>query len=318
MSRKALQITTAICLAVTVGLLVGLFNDWLFTEPPAVLAPDTQSAEAITFLTVGRQGYGNDAAERVAAGMERVAAETPMHFVVFGGDNFYPDGVASVDDPQWQSKFEDLFDGPHLRGTPCFAVLGNHDRRGNQQAQVDYAKQRKGSGRWRMDGYWYARDFGRTADGSVLLRVVFLDMMGMLKSADEQNAFLREAMAAPGDPKWKAIVGHNPLRSLAERESATIRVMDELLPIAQELGVDLAISSNDWFQQLLNVPGEPMHVSTSGGGEKMEDVPLRNTPDTYTQSQHGFARVRVDTEQMVVEMMDADGNLSFTAARRRE
>lgn len=311
----------AVLLVVAVGASMGLLNVWLNPAPPAVLAPDTQSAEAITFLAVGRQGYGNAAAERVAAGMERIAAETPTHFVVFGGDNFFPDGVASVDDPQWEEKFEDLFDGPHLRGTPCFAVLGNHDRRGNRQAQVDYAKQRRGSGRWRMDGAFYARDFGRTTDGSVLLRVVFLDMMAMLKSADEQVAFLREAMAAPGGsggPRWKAVVGHNPLRSLAGRESATIRIMDELLPIAQELGVDLAISSNDWFQQLLDVPGEPMHVATSGGGAKMEDVPHRNELDTYTKTQHGFARVRVDAGALVVEMMDADGDVSFTATRRRE
>ena len=168
-------------------------------------------------------------------------------------------------------------------------------------------------------GGWTAcstpRDFGRTDDGAVLLRVVFLDMIPMMESPAEQEQFLRDAMAAPGDPAWKIIVGHNPLRSLTEQPTALTRVMHDLLPVAQELGVDLAVSSNDWFQQLLDVPGEPMHVSTSGGGRKLEAVPLRDEPGTYTKAQHGFARISVDAEKLTVEMLDADGDVSYTATR---
>lgn len=283
--------------------------------PPAVLGPSPAAAESVTFLAVGRQGYGNDHGRRVAAGMERAAAEQPTHFVVFGGDNFFRNGVESVDDPQWQTKFEDQYDGPHLRGLPMFAVLGNHDHDGNPQAQVSYAAQRKGTGRWRMDGLYYSRDFGRTDDGAVLLRVVFLDMIPMMDSPAEQEQFLRDALTAPGSPRWKAVVGHNPLRSLTEQPTALTRVMHDLLPVAQQLDVDLAVSSNDWFQQLLDVPGEPMHVSTSGGGRKLEEVPFRNEPGTYTKSQHGFARITIDAHSLTVEMLDADGEATYTASR---
>lgn len=317
MAKRA-AIVTGVLLALVVGAAVGWIASAVSSGPPAIVAPEMSSAESITFLAVGRQGYGNDHGRRVAAGMEYAAAEKPTHFVVFGGDNFFRDGVVSVDDPQWQSKFEDQYDGPHLRGLPMFATLGNHDHDGNAQAQVDYATQRKGTGRWRMDDLYYAKDFGRTADGAVLLRVVFLDMIPMMESPAQQEQFLRDALAAPGNPQWKVIVGHNPLRSLTDQPTAQTRIMHDLLPIAQELGVDLAVSSNDWFQQLLDIPGEPMHVSTSGGGRKLEDVPLRNEPGTYTQSQHGFARINVDSQTLTVEMLDADGEVSYSASSTKE
>lgn len=314
---KRVGIIVGVLLVLALGAAIGWIGSDVFQAPPAVIAPEASSAESITFLAVGRQGYGNDYGRQVAAGMERAAAEMPTHFVVFGGDNFFRNGVESVDDPQWQTKFEDQYEGPHLRGLPMFAALGNHDHDGNAQAQIDYAQQRKGTGRWRMDGLFYRRDFGRTPDGTVLIRIVFLDMIPMMESPAEQEQFLRDAMAAPGDPRWRIIVGHNPLRSLTEQPTAKTRVMHDLLPIARELGVDLAVSSNDWFQQLLDVGGEPMHVSTSGGGRKLEDVPSRNEPGTYTQSQHGFARITADAHTLTVDMLDADGNLSFTASRQK-
>ncbi len=303
-------------LLLTGGAAVGLGIAVWRAPGPAVLAPEASGAEAITFLAVGRQGYGNDAARRVARAMEDIAALTPPHFLVFGGDNFFPDGVTSIDDPQWRTKFEDLYDGPHLRGTPVFAVLGNHDLRGNAQAQLDYAAQRVGSARWRMEGRWYSRDFGRVGE-RVLVRIVFLDMLPMMERPDEQIAFLREAMAAPGEPVWKIVVGHNPLRSLTEQPTALTRVMHDLLPIARELGVDVAISSNDWFQQLLDVPGEPLHVGTSGGGRMFEPVPPRQSGGEYTRAQPGFARVRLDADTLTVEMFDAAGDMDFTATRER-
>ncbi|MEL7088472.1 MAG: metallophosphoesterase, partial [Planctomycetota bacterium] len=148
---KPIAILLAGVFALGLAAVGGWYVAQVTTAPPAILGPSASSAESITFLAVGRQGYGNDHGRRVAAGMERAAAERPTHFVVFGGDNFFRNGVESVDDPQWQTKFEDQYDGPHLRGLPMFAVLGNHDHDGNPQAQVGYARQRKGTGRWRMD-----------------------------------------------------------------------------------------------------------------------------------------------------------------------
>ncbi|MEM8738383.1 MAG: metallophosphoesterase [Planctomycetota bacterium] len=312
-------------LLVLLGAAGGFFlKTYFLPEPPAVLAPDAATAEAVSFLAVGRQGYDNPPGRRVAAGMERVAAGRPQHFVVLGGDNFFRNGVASVDDPQWGVKFETLYGGRHLRGTPFYATLGNHDHLGNAEAQVRYAQERRGSARWRMNGRYYRRDFGRAPDGRTLVRVVFLDMIPMLESADEaeaQTAFLRESFAdGPGEtggPVWKVLVGHNPLQSLTAQPTALTRVMHDLRPIAVELGVDLALSSNDWFQQLLDRDGEPIYVSTSGGGRKLEPVETRSGPREFTLARHGFAGVTAEAGRLTVTLYDADGEAGFTATRER-
>ncbi|MCZ6675079.1 MAG: hypothetical protein O7C75_19270 [Verrucomicrobia bacterium] len=69
--------------------------------------------------------------------------------------------------------FESRYNGPHLRGTPFYAVLDNHYHYGNALARVEYARLNKGSGQWRMDDLYYRRDLGQTEDGRVLMRIVF-------------------------------------------------------------------------------------------------------------------------------------------------
>ena len=51
-------------------------------------------------------------------------------FAILLGDNIYDDGVHSIDDPQWEEKFE----GPYRNiDMPFYPVLGNHE----QDAQIE-------------------------------------------------------------------------------------------------------------------------------------------------------------------------------------
>ena len=44
------------------------------------------------------------------------------------GDNFYYNGVTSVDDKRFKETFEDVFKGDHLKSENFFRVVaGNHD-----------------------------------------------------------------------------------------------------------------------------------------------------------------------------------------------
>ena len=67
-------------------------------------------------------------------------------FVISVGDNFYENGVASLQDPHWQQSFEHVYAAKSLQ-VPWYVVLGNHDYRGNVDAQLDYGKTHP---RWNM------------------------------------------------------------------------------------------------------------------------------------------------------------------------
>ena len=68
--------------------------------------------------------------ESLAKSMGEWASTTspPPSFVMTLGDNFYPNGVQSVDDPQWTSVWENVYlrDYMGLR-IPWHPVLGEHD-----------------------------------------------------------------------------------------------------------------------------------------------------------------------------------------------
>ena len=88
---------------------------------PKVLAM-AQPARA-SFLVVGDWGRDGGSNQReVAIAMGRRAEEIGARFVVTTGDNFYEDGVKSVDDPLWRTSFEDIYTAPSLH-RPSHAPL---------------------------------------------------------------------------------------------------------------------------------------------------------------------------------------------------
>lgn len=71
-----------------------------------------RSANRATFAVLGDWGRDTPEQHHVAAAMGRTAATAQADFVLAIGDNFYTDGVASVDDPLWQSVFEGVYTHP--------------------------------------------------------------------------------------------------------------------------------------------------------------------------------------------------------------
>tara|TARA_B100001123_G_scaffold449949_2_gene617632 strand:- start:4804 stop:5124 length:321 start_codon:yes stop_codon:yes gene_type:complete len=106
---------------------------------------------------------------------------------------------------------------------------------------------------------------------------------------------------------------------MAEHENVKNRVMTELRETAIGLGVDLSLSSNDRFQQLLNVPGEPLYVSMSGGAydNRHEHVPLRNEKTPSQNLNQSLSACKL-MKNLVVELRNMEGEISFKASRMKQ
>ena len=48
-------------------------------------------------------------------------------FIVSTGDNFYPSGVRSTDDPQWNNKWVEVYNNDSIKDLPWYISVGNHD-----------------------------------------------------------------------------------------------------------------------------------------------------------------------------------------------
>ena len=89
-------------------------------------------------------------ARRMAEQAERVQAQ----FVLSNGDNVYSWGVGSVHDPRFEQIFEKPFTlDEQFNQMPWYMALGNHDRRGNIDAQIEYSALNP---RWVLPSRYYS------------------------------------------------------------------------------------------------------------------------------------------------------------------
>jgi hypothetical protein len=112
----------------------------------------------VRLIFVGDTGSGQAHQLSVARQMEELCQSVQPAAVVMLGDNFYHEGVQTVDDPLWQERFEQVYTGACLDQLSFYAILGNHDYRGSADAQIAYSQ--AGSGKWMMPARYYSLRFG--------------------------------------------------------------------------------------------------------------------------------------------------------------
>jgi acid phosphatase len=207
--------------------------------------------------------------------MGQAASLSRPHFVASTGDNFYPFGVSSDRDSQWQSSFEAIYTADGLVDPPRFAVLGNHDYGGRIDAQTG----RTGHGRWHMPGLWYSvrgAGFGRAdVDLYFINTVVWLgkerfpfSWLGSEISSGEQQAQRAWLIAelAASTARYKLVFGHHGIYSIGPH-GGEMR-MKELDDVLRKYGVTAYVNGHDHC--LYHISRDGLHYVCSGGGSKIE------------------------------------------------
>jgi predicted phosphodiesterase len=183
----------------------------------AVDSPDQGKAlhlpvvkDRVRLLIFGDQGSGSENQRRVGRSLEEQCL-TGIDGILLLGDNFYPNGVTSVDDSQWKEKFEDMYSGPCLSQTPFYVTFGNHDYKGNPQAVIEYGKKSK---RWVSPGRFYTLQFDD------FLEVIDFDSTIADWCFEEGKcslSFLMSSLEKPRNAAWRIVAGHHPFRSSSSK-----------------------------------------------------------------------------------------------------
>ena len=98
------------------------------------------SDSSLNFIAIGDWGRcGEFYQKEVAQQMAKASVSVDASFIVSTGDNFYPSGVASVNDPLWDRSFENVYYQFSLQ-KEWDVILGNHDYKTNPQAEVEYTQ----------------------------------------------------------------------------------------------------------------------------------------------------------------------------------
>jgi len=290
---------------------------WRLTPSPVELSSNYQTADRVSFFALGDQGTGDFSQWRVARSMETVAEKTgDVDFVLLLGDNFYGSAPQSVHDTWWNYKFENMYSGSRLDTLPFFALLGNRDTGINADAQLAYAREKGGSGRWQMPARNYSKDFG-LHNGDPLLRIVFIDTTTIDPEAVRlQVEFVRNALDATPKPVWRFVAGHHTIRSFG-KHSEDARVRSALLPLLQEKKVDVYLSAHDHNRQVIVMDGEPYYVISGGGGKTLYNVQDVQKGLLYAEKEMGFAKLVLDAQQMEIAYYDDGANVDVKFSVQR-
>ena len=132
---------------------------------------------------LGRNGYYDNGyydQKPIAELMGNMAENVDIECVIAAGDVHHFEGVRSVNDPLWMTNYELIYSHPELM-IPWYAILGNHEYRGNTQAVIDYSKV---SARWNVPNRYYT--FAMENDG-VTVRFVMVDTAPLLDKYREDT-----------------------------------------------------------------------------------------------------------------------------------
>jgi tartrate-resistant acid phosphatase type 5 len=275
------------------------------------VAADGFSKAAIsdpTFLVVGDWGKGSTDQRKVAVQMAKTAEAIRARFVISTGDNFYPYGVQSVNDPQWVTSFEDVYDAPALM-IPWYAVLGNHDYEGGGavSAQVDYTKL---SSRWRLPATYY-KHTQKLTDGS---RVDFfhLDTTPIKdhQHFGQQLVWLERELTA-STAIWKIVIGHHPLYS-GGSHGGTEELRILLEPLLKRFGVQIYMNGHDHVMQ--HVAVGRTHYLTSGVAAHPGHADATEGTQFIMGDRLGFITARLAPAAIDIEFIDEQGASLYRAS----
>lgn len=254
-----------------------------------------------SLLVVGDTGKDTSRRTDVVEAMARHAAWSKPDAVMLLGDNFYEDGVESVDDPRFDSDFESLFDVESF-DLPFYACLGNHDVHGDADAQVQYTDR---SDRWQMP----ARYFRSTRmAGKAIIDCFVLDTNTMLvdsPEADEQMKWFRKELSE-SRADYKIVVGHHPALTGGQHKVAH-RIGRELPPVFDEFAVDLYLSGHDHDLQLLQSEGGWLQV-VSGAGSKLRSTTWIDET-LFAEATAGFCWLLIDEDGFSLSYYSGDEHL---------
>ncbi|XP_022776543.1 purple acid phosphatase 4-like isoform X1 [Durio zibethinus] len=279
---------------------------------------------SLSFLVVGdwgRKGLYNQS--KVALQMGIIGEKLDVDFIISTGDNFYDRGLTGIDDPAFHQSFTDIYTAPSLQ-KQWYNVLGNHDYRGNVEAQLSPILTK-------MDSRWLClRSFILNAgpdmaefffvDTTPMVDKYFIDpedevydWKGVLPRENYIKNLLMEVESAlrESTAKWKIVVGHHTIKS-AGHHGNTVELGIYLLPIIQAYDVDLYINGHDHCLEHISSTESPIQFLTSGGGSKSwrGDIKWWNPQEMkFYYDGQGFMSVEMTQTEVDVNFYDVSGNV---------
>ncbi|XP_022994036.1 purple acid phosphatase 3-like [Cucurbita maxima] len=286
-----------------------------FSHPPK----DDGSLSLLVVGDWGRKGEYNQS--QVAAQMGIIGEKLEVDFVISTGDNFYERGLKGIDDPAFEESFSKIYTAPSLQ-KEWYSVLGNHDYRGNVEAQLS-PHLRKLDNRWiclrsflvdtEIVEFFFVdttpfvdKYFNDPGEEVYDWKAIFPRPNYLSNLLNEVDSALKDSNA-----KWKIVVGHHTLKS-AGQHGDTQELLHQLLPILEENKVDFYMNGHDHCLQHTSSMNSPLQYFTSGGGSKAwrGDINWMDPKELkFYYDGQGFLSLQITPSQANFTFFDVFGNV---------
>jgi acid phosphatase len=273
---------------------------WIVILAPLFFSHTLSAADTVSFITFGDWGTGTVAQKTVARAATQYCHAHPCQVALTLGDNFYENGVKSVADSKWQRYYRDIYQPLNL---PFYAILGNHDERGNIQAQIDYAKV---DSSWHMPGAYYSVAFPQNAPAPIL--EIFVINNGDRKFQDDEKAWLTQALAK-SRARWKLLALHIPIISNGKHGDNDSKINDALVPIICGK-IDVVLSGHDHNFAHLKGPWGTCKIDqliVGTGGRTLYKADKTDSRVFSSGSYFGFGWMQASADILEFQMITDDG-----------
>ncbi|MBU3807045.1 MAG: metallophosphoesterase [Candidatus Phocaeicola faecipullorum] len=272
---------------------------------------------------LGRNGYYDQ--KPIAELMGNMAENVDIECVIAAGDVHHFEGVRSVNDPLWMTNYELIYSHPELM-IPWYAILGNHEYRGNTQAVIDYSAV---SARWNVPDRYYT--FAMENDG-VTVRFVMVDTAPLLdkyredtekypdackQDMNKQLAWIDSVLTAAKED-WVLVVGHHPIYAETGKDDSERLDMQKRLDsiLRKHKNVDMYLCGHIHnFQHIRKADSNIDYVVNTSGSLSRKVKPVDGTK--FCSGETGFSLISVDKKELNLHMINKEGKVIYTVTRKK-
>jgi len=305
------------------GIVLTIFFGCNKPNTTTTVKTDTSTFNFIVANDLGRNGYYDQKA--IATSMGHWADSADIEFVAAAGDVHHFNGVASVNDPLWMTNFELIYSDPSLM-LDWYAILGNHEYRGNTQACLDYGKV---SRRWVMPSRYYT--MVKKIDDKTSLRLVFVDTAPLISkyrkdSTEYPDAYKQnnkaqlhfiDSVLSNSKETWKVVIGHHPVYAFTPKDSSERADMQARLdPLLRKHKVDFYICGHIHNFQHIKTKGSPVDYIVNSSASLSRPVEKMDGTQ-FCSDLSGFLICAVDSAHFAINMMDKNGECIYTYSRKK-
>lgn len=260
-----------------------------------------KTAGSVRFAVLGDSGTGSHAQYAVADQMSRANPDLVLHT----GDVIYPQFTTNLADARCLSVYH-----PHMKSTPYFFSIGNHDLYAGDFPYLDafFLPTNQVTG----TEHFYSFDHG-DVHFAVLLQPYVSQYL--LTPGDFQYQWLTNDLATTRQP-WKVLIMHVPMMTSGIHRfddygkfgtPDRFDIMDTLLPVAAEHGVQLVFAGHD-HQYERFMPTNGVHtIITAGGGIELRWLLQLDELSSRFELQHHFMNVEVEGDTLRVQAINTRG-----------